>query len=106
MKTTTGDTHECPCPACGPTIGDLWDYGTLDSGDDVECGHCGETVTVVSVETTHVVTLGSDEPTCATCVWRSDGLCGHKGGERACDPVDERDLACDVYAPDDPEDAE
>ena len=61
MKTTTGDTHECACPKCGAAIQDLWDYCTLDAGDEVKCEACEAWVWVLSIETAHAVTLGVEE---------------------------------------------
>lgn len=53
-----GDQNEVACPACGRPIRDLWDLGDgLCDGETVDCGYCGETVNIESVETEVTVTL-------------------------------------------------
>lgn len=49
---TTGDPSICECPVCGKYIRDLYDFGKLDEGDEINCPHCDAVVTVESVETT------------------------------------------------------
>lgn len=58
MNRTTGDQYNVDCPVCGKDIRDLWDLGSgLCEGAEIECGHCGNTVTVESVDITVDVTL-------------------------------------------------
>jgi hypothetical protein len=58
MKRTTGDHYQVECPACGKIIRDLWDLGAdLCEGAKIDCGHCGEEVTVETIEITVDLTL-------------------------------------------------
>ena len=58
MTETFGDTSSVDCPKCGKPIRNLWDYGSgLESGMEIECPHCEQTVKVTSVYTVHEVVL-------------------------------------------------
>lgn len=58
INRTRGDQYQVECPLCGKNIRDLWDLGNgLHEGAKIDCGACGEEITVESVDVTVDITL-------------------------------------------------